>query len=375
MAAPKMHLDESSVMCRILCRLLNLLLFACTTFPALAQDKSDPPLIGYIDTAGKVVIKPQFTRANKFSEGLAGVVPANQRLYGVIDISGNMLVAPKFHAIGAFSGGLAPAADIHGTYGFIDRRGDFVISSKYDLARPFSDGVAVVAFASPASAKSESDIYSLVDMAGASIADARYEQINRSSQGLAAVRLNGKWNYVDTKGRLLMKEWVDATVYGFSSGRAPVLKNGLWGYIDTDGSLSISPRFSSITPFENGAAMVAIENDRQIRIIDNVGHFVTDKLFPSMNHFCEGMAFINSDAGVYCIDSRGHTVIATGRLSSVENLPEFHQGLAAVKIKGRYGYVDTTGALVINAEFIQSDGFFSSRARISTQKGGLFEEP
>ena len=98
---------------------------------------------GYVDTTGKVVIKPQYDMAAEFSEGLA-LVKVDDK-YGFIDKTGEMVISPQFEYAADFSDGLARVrTDFFGKYGFIDRTGKLIIDTQYDYAADFSDGLALV---------------------------------------------------------------------------------------------------------------------------------------------------------------------------------------------------------------------------------------
>jgi hypothetical protein len=47
----------------------------------------------------------------------------------------------------------------------------------------------------------------------------------------------------------------------FSEGLANVRVNGLWGYIDKSGAFSIKPQFDSARRFSNGLALVQIKKE------------------------------------------------------------------------------------------------------------------
>lgn len=79
-------------------------------------------LYGYIDTSGKVVIKPTFRDARSFSEGLA-VAQNNKYKRGYIDKKGKWAIKPQFSAAYDFHNGLA-FVEKDGFSGFIDKEGN-----------------------------------------------------------------------------------------------------------------------------------------------------------------------------------------------------------------------------------------------------------
>lgn len=337
---------------------------------AFGNDRDSNNLIGYIDIDGKVIIEPAFILANDFSEGLAGVVPKDSELAGIIDVNGRILVSPRFKAIGRFSQGLAPAADKLGRFGFINREGAFVIAPQFVAAFEFNEGLAEV----EVTVDREKGVgkRGFIDLSGKFAVGPQFDSVGRFSEGRAIVMRDNRFNYVDKQGRLLLAEWVDSAAGDFADNRGPISTNEKWGFIDKEGNVAIPLRFDSATPFNNGHAMVALNKGKEHRIIDTTGRFSTSRTFSTSAHFHEGLTFLPEG----CIDTQGRTVIKSEKLASIENHPEFHEGLAAVQIKGRYGYINKSGDLIIKPQpsFVQAGHFSSGRARIATGRNMLWIE-
>jgi hypothetical protein len=103
---------------------------------------------GYIDTTGKIVVKPQFIRAEDFSEGMAAVLlPPTEKAssrWGYINTSGEMAIEAKFSKpVLSFHDGYAAVQKTNGTVVFIDKQGN-AVSPEYSDARRFCNGYAIV---------------------------------------------------------------------------------------------------------------------------------------------------------------------------------------------------------------------------------------
>jgi hypothetical protein len=124
------------------------------TRPALQKriEETATSKYGFIDTAGSIVIPPQFDGAYSFAEGLAAVetgfrAEGGQKVagkWGFIDKTGKFVIAPRYEFTLKFSEGLARASENLGAWGFIDRTGRFVIPPKYSEAWDFTEGLALV---------------------------------------------------------------------------------------------------------------------------------------------------------------------------------------------------------------------------------------
>jgi len=116
-------------------------------------------LIGYVDAAGEIIIKPQFYGGHRFSEGLAFVigVPGREDRTGFIDGEGNLIIPlPTALEARPFSEGFAavsvkewerPNRFVSGTPGpfiIIDRTGTDVFGQEFIWVRSFEDGYARV---------------------------------------------------------------------------------------------------------------------------------------------------------------------------------------------------------------------------------------
>jgi hypothetical protein len=115
-------------------------------------------MVGYANTNGTWVIKPQFAIGGDFHEGLAAVRLTENGLVGFIDTTGKLVIPPKFGSNAGdapfFAEGLAAVGkddnwpnsnlDPPGKLGFINRKGQWVIPPKYQTGQNFSGGMAHV---------------------------------------------------------------------------------------------------------------------------------------------------------------------------------------------------------------------------------------
>jgi hypothetical protein len=150
----------------------------------------------------------------------------------------------------------------------------------------------------------------------------------RARPELHLVLQDGKHGYVDAAGRVVIQpQFVWASE--FREGRAVVFVCGMEGYIDATGRMAIPARFLRAHDFREGRALVALGGHRY--------------------------AFIDRD----------------GRFSTplYEEASDFMNGLAAVKIGPRWGYIDRDGAVRIPARFEQAYSFVSSARAIAVPGG------
>jgi hypothetical protein len=285
---------------------------------------------GYINDAGKIIIEPQFDKAENFSDGLAEIQIGGK--YGFIDSTGRIIIIPQFdNYVGKFSEGLA-IVNISGKYGYINKAGKIIIPPQFYGANNFSEGLALVA---------NDEIY------------------------------KNSWGYIDKSGKFVIEPIYGGGDY-FKDGLAPVHFNGkLYGFVNRKGDMVIQPQFACALPFKEGLAWVSYSKSGGIGIlaIDAVwgainlkGKFIINpKDFFMPFPFSEGMSYVgikdaNGNLKYGYINKKGIMVIPPQFEMSFTN-GSFEQGLACVKIANKYGFINKKGSFVINPLFDQAGNF------------------
>jgi hypothetical protein len=111
--------------------------------------------------------------------------------------------------------------------------------------------------------------------AAAAVTATPEKSTHKTSALLKPVEKDGKWGYArqfNTFEQELVIPYQYDHATGFSDGLALVKKDGKFGYIDQQGKLVIGFRFDYATPFRDGAATV--KKDGTLRQIDKSGEFI-----------------------------------------------------------------------------------------------------
>src|ERR1041384_6279820 len=210
------------------------------------------------------------------------------------------------------------------------------------------------------------DKWGFIDETGRVVIAPQFESANDFSDGRALVSLHGKGEYIDTRGHLISHPPFDLGG-NFSEGLAPInvgqeripivglIKNpGRWGYINTAGALVIPMKFQLADEFYEGLA--AAHLGATSGFIDHKGRFVFNAPFDVSWGFSEGVVLVKSKLKMFYYDLTGRR-LQTPPLDDNYYGHSFHEGLAAVQIKDKWGFMDKTGRLVIPAEFIDVGDF------------------
>ena len=146
---------------------------------------------------------------------------------------------PAYHNFGKYKCGMALVSKKgpNGPFGYINQKGKVAIPLKWDDAYTFSEDYAWVA--------QGQNSYGCINKDGQTIIPFEYEKgYNLShyyqqggyvfSEGLAGVKKDGKWGFVDYSGNNVIPFIYDE-VFNFSEGFAWVRKDRKWGLVDKFG--------------------------------------------------------------------------------------------------------------------------------------------
>lgn len=187
---------------------------------------------------------------------------------------------------------------------------------------------------------------------------AYYQPLERYS------RPAGSYGYIDRRGMEVIPpryEWAGT----FHNGMAQIKSGSKWGYINKAGEEVIPPKYDINRKFDcDGFAKVSV--NRKWGIIDKTGKTVVpvvmDKIYGYDLPFYEGLACVQRGDSVWFVNQKGDKVEVFDR--SVDYLTAFHEGLAAFKDDGYWGFVDTSGSFVVEPRYDDVDPFSGGMAKV-----------
>lgn len=133
-----------------------------------------------------------------------------------------------------------------------------------------------------------------------------FSQVWKFSDGFATVRLEDKYNFINTNGELLSDLWFDEA-WSFREGFAVVyLRDRGWNFINADSNfLREDLWFDNVGEFHEGLASVYLK-DRGCNFINADGNFLRkDMWFDWVDYFQEGFAEVKLNGKSYYIDTKG----------------------------------------------------------------------
>ena len=226
---------------------------------------------------------------------------------------------------------------------------EIIISCKYDYAFDFHEGLACVKL---------NYKYGYIDKSGKEVIPCKYDGAQSFSEGLARVYLNGKDGYIDKSGKEVIPcKYDDAQ--SFSEGLASVNLNYKYGYIDKSGKEVITCKYKFAYSFREGLALVRLNG--KYGYIDKSGKEVIPCKYDRADWFCEGLALVELNGKYGYIDKSGKEVIPC----KYNDADDFDEGLACVGLNGKYGYIDKSGKEVITCKYDDAKSFSEGLARVT----------
>lgn len=178
----------------------------------------------------------------------AGIIAVKKTSgWGCIDMEGKTVVPFIYKSLGPVTHNWISFFE-NGQWGWLDKNGRMVIEPQFDQVGKWNQEYWWGRIA---------DSYTLFSFLGDVICDQRWQRIVTPNKYMAVVKTQIGWKYInhDFSTRLQLSngyEWADH----FSEGLAPVKRNGLWGFIDQTGKEVIPPRYSRVNSFSEGLAAV-----------------------------------------------------------------------------------------------------------------------
>lgn len=96
-----------------------------------------------------------------------------------------------------------------------------------------------------------------------------YEYLGSFNNGLAKMKKNKKWGYVDTTCNVVVPPKYNE-VQNFSDGMARVRLGQKWGLLNTSGAEIIKPTFDFIDEFIDGKAKVLLNGEEYFMNTDGI---------------------------------------------------------------------------------------------------------
>jgi len=372
-----------------------LICFSCTTIlQAQSSDysviafKNKDGLYGYENAkTGEVIVTPKYKFGADFQGGLAAVQFPNGK-WGYINLRGREIIGATYDGATDFKEGYAAVcngcvADITlhqffgGKWGFINQFGHLVIPMKYDDAQSFSEGLASVCIGCSAEIVKKTDgteyfgvihtkgSHGYINPADEEIIPFRYEMAFPFTEGLALVKKNNKYIYLNKEGLAMSNQYDWAE--NIANSIAKVKRDNKFGLVNNKGKEILSTEYDMIGDFQDGFAIVCkgcqkLDFEKgSYGMISQSGKLITSVTYKKVKNFSQELI------KVYTHDKKEGFI---KKFSDDEPLifdyaDDFCvDGFVHVQRNGKFGIMDETGRLITDCKYDKIDEFSDGMAKV-----------
>lgn len=339
---------------------------------------------GFINDKGEYKIKPQYYKVEQFSEGLAYIIGGPNVGSGFIDSKGNMIIKDNFNKTYPFENGKAKIVE-DGYTGYIDKSGNYVvndrselipkkighrwgyvtkvdnliaISNDYEEANRFIDGIALV---------KKNDGFAYINKKGDILVD-ELTQAYDFQDGKGLARKNNEWVYYNNKGEKINIDYNNGLAEieigdkkGFINTDGKIVSEdinelslweykGKYGYVDQDNNIIVTPKYYEATEIKNGIGLIKGNNDwfnLNWGYINKNGEELFEPQFEKVTEFNDKNVAAVMDNGKWgYVNKNGEFVIGL----VLNNIEKFKDGKIKITIDNINGYINSKGELIYDKD-------------------------
>jgi hypothetical protein len=197
-----------------------------------------------------------------------------------------------------------------------------------------------------------------------------------NSLGLCEVKVNNKVAFLNEIGKIVRQTNYDQISYFTEDGFAYVSLDGKYGFINDKFQEIVKPIYDRVTDYEDGFAAVAI------CVVDNSGMYLDNELGTPISKKPENVFKAKKKWGL--VDNSGNLITELiyqniGTAGSAGEQEDwfvfFEDGLCAVELNGKYGFIDKNGSEKIPFVYDYVYNFFQGTALVTKNgKSGFIDK-
>lgn len=327
---------------------------------------------GFIGENG-TVIAPIYDDVRAFSNGFAEVllngnwycIDKQGTLYDINSIESHQLSEHNqpYDKIDLFSEGLAAVCK-NEQWGYIDENGKIVIKLQYDACENFSEGLAVVC---------KNDRFGCINKEGKTVIDFIYSYMSGFNCGGAGVALakffNVQKGFIDYRGGWIVK-WTSSNILPMIwLGRSGIVCNKTvdqFGMIDSQGSLILPIQYDGIECLECDKNILIIQQNNKYGIVNIFGEIISPTVYESIKEIGNSKLSIEAHNEKFIANIYGKQISKL-----YEDVRLYNESLCAVKLNGKWGFVNAQLQLVIQCIYNDVHRFVNGYTLVNIQGRGI----
>jgi hypothetical protein len=192
------------------------------------------------------------------------------------------------------------------------------------------------------------------------------DTVYQSREGFQKVRINQKYGFKSDKSLQLVVPAIYGAATDFSEGLAAVKLDGKVGFVNSQGKVAIPLQFTGANSFRNGIAIVSF--DKQMYFIDKWGNQASVRKYEAISAFDK----IKSNYYLAKKDGKFGLLNPTG----LEIIPPEYDYLGTADLKifaakrgDKYGYIDSVNNVVLPFDFTDANIFTGDNNAIVKKNG------
>lgn len=346
---------------------------------------------GALDTQGRIILPAEYYELIAEPDAFRVTLDNHQKnAWVLLDRSGQKLTAKHYEYIGPFNGKFYPVRN-RGFWGAVNASGKEIISCVHDSLVQQAADYIVVKFKGQYGAIDMEENWVITpqpyplevlnretyfEFAGHTTflksfsGNTIYFSDNRLSFNGTHIREilpTGACWLIDLKGiivdRSRQPEGTEQ-VFPESEGLRAIRKDGKFGFIDEEGRLRIANRYEAVKPFSDGMAAIRILN--QWGFIDHQEKLLVQPVYDEVENFVNGLAIVHKDGLSGLIDKKGKVVLPV-RYDKITLNPQQRWRL---QLHGLTGLADARGAVIIHPKYHELTD--TGNGYVIVQRGGKF---
>ena len=275
--------------------------------------------------------------------------PIDSKEWGYINLDGNFIIDAQYRKCYEFSeNGYAPIFEKKKGYFFINIQGETLQTEISDFGLKeifgvtgFDEGLAPVRV---------NGNWGYLNSDGNLAIPAKYSKVSSFKEGYAIAQVGGNFYIIDKQGNEKLVEVPGVVdIKPFSENLAPYkMANGLSGFIDANANVVIEARFVSVGYFNAGLAW-AKTNVATIGYLNPAGEWVIQPQIFIANNFDPEtkLAKVKHNEKWVYLNTKGEII----QFDDSETISEFHEGLAKGKKNEKIGFYNSNMEWVIQPQF------------------------
>ena len=266
---------------------LIVIIFLYTTilYSQIVYFDSKTQLYGIINNSGKIILNPKYEDMTAFQFGITRFKENDK--WGIIDTNGKVIIKAQFDYCSfnrlGFNEGLI-SVNYNDKYGFFNLKGEMVIPFKYDFATDFCGGVAFVEL---------DDKYNFINKNGNYLSEIWFDDV-KIVNGVNYGFLDDVYYSIDLNEIKVAENQEYVANYGtyyvpycdnlrININRKPTILSSfydsdlkLFGYKNKNSNeVIIKPIYKKTTYFSDGFALVMLDEEKVLAIIDESGKLIS----------------------------------------------------------------------------------------------------